>query len=194
MEWQRIDTKGVELPTPDPIKKPSINELKSDFNPKKGKSSDLFEWALEQLETLKDLNSPPRFVLERDIEFLEKKLECGGISKIGKDKNNELFYMVQTDDKEVFCHSRQCEESVNKDELSQGTQVCLEVLLDREDPSKYRGKIYGLEKNREIVLLNAAKNSYQRKSLDEKIKHRIEALKRIKYPCLKIFHITRLKS
>ncbi len=50
MEWQRIDTKGVELPTPNPIKKPSINELKSNFNPKKGKSSDLFEWALEQLE------------------------------------------------------------------------------------------------------------------------------------------------
>ncbi len=61
MEWQRIDR--VELPTPNPIKKPSINELKNDFNPKKGKSSDLFEWALEPLETLKDLNSPPRFVL-----------------------------------------------------------------------------------------------------------------------------------
>ncbi|GAA8479358.1 hypothetical protein HpNP84_09130 [Helicobacter pylori] len=44
-----------------------------------------------------------------------------------------------------------------------------------------------MEKNREIVLLNTAKNYYQRKPLDEKIKHRIEALKRIKYPCLKIF-------
>ncbi len=61
IEWQRIDR--VELPTPDPIKKPSINELKNDFNPKKGKSSDLFEWALEPLDILKDLNSPPRFVL-----------------------------------------------------------------------------------------------------------------------------------
>ncbi|MDU9776662.1 hypothetical protein RGC31_08170, partial [Helicobacter pylori] len=30
IEWQRIDTNGVELPTPNPIKKPSINELKSD--------------------------------------------------------------------------------------------------------------------------------------------------------------------
>ncbi len=185
IEWQRIDR--VELPTPDPIKKPSINELKSDFNPNKGKSSDLFEWALEPLEALKDLNSPPRFVLERAIEFLEKKLECGGISKIGKDRNNELFYMVETNGKKVFCHSHQCKESVNKDELSQGTQVCLEVFLDREDPSKYRGKIYGLEKNRENVLLNMAKNYYQRKPLDEKIEHRIEALKRIKYPCLKIF-------
>ncbi|GAA7472593.1 hypothetical protein MMM100_12330 [Helicobacter pylori] len=65
--------------------------------------------------------------------------------------------------------------------------MCLEVFLDREDPSKYRGKIYGLEKNKEIVLLNTAKDNYQRKPLDEKIKHRIEALKRIKYPCLKIF-------
>ncbi len=91
IEWQRIDTNGVELPTPDPIKKPSINELKNDFNPNKGKSSDLFEWALEPLEILKDLNSVPRFFLEREIKFLEKKLECGGISKIGKDKNNELF-------------------------------------------------------------------------------------------------------
>ncbi|EJC49259.1 hypothetical protein HPHPP30_1663 [Helicobacter pylori Hp P-30] len=36
---------------------------------------------------------------------------------------------------------------MNKDELSQGAQVCLEVF-DREDPSKYRGKIYGLEKNK----------------------------------------------
>ncbi len=44
MEWQRIDR--VELPTPDPIKKPSIDELKNDFNPNKGKSSDLFEWVL----------------------------------------------------------------------------------------------------------------------------------------------------
>ncbi len=166
MEWQRIDTKGVELPTPNPIKRPSINELKSNFNPKKGKSSDLFEWALEQLE---------------------KKLECGGISKIGKDKNNELFYIVETNGKEIFCHSRQCKESVNKDELSQGARVCLEVLLDREDTGKYQGKIYGLEKNKEKVLLNTAKNNYQRKPLDEKIKHRIEALKRIKYPCLKIF-------
>ncbi|GAA9449800.1 hypothetical protein UBN105_12620 [Helicobacter pylori] len=155
IEWQRIDR--VELPTPDPIKKPSINELKNDFNPKMGKSSDLFEWALEQLETLKDLNSPPRFVLERGIEFLEKKLECGGISKIGKDRNNELFYIVETNGKKVFCHSRQCKDSANKDELSQGVRVCLEVFLDREDPSKYRGKIYGLEKNREIVLLNTAK-------------------------------------
>ncbi len=187
MEWQRIDTNGVELPTPNPIKKPSIDELKNDFNPNNGKSSDLFEWALEQLETLKDLNSPPRFVLERGIEFLEKKLECGGISKIGKDRNNELFYMVETNGKKVFCHSSQCKESVNKDELSQGARVCLEVFLDREDPSKYRGKIYGLEKNKEIVLLNTAKDNYQRKPLDEKIKHRIEALKRIKYPCLKIF-------
>ncbi|WP_120960747.1 DUF2357 domain-containing protein [Helicobacter pylori] len=183
IEWQRIDTNGVELPTPDPIKKPSINELKSDFNPNKGKSSDLFEWALEQLETLKDLNSPPRFV----IEFSDKKLKCGRISRIRKDRNNQLFYIVETNGKEVFCHSRQCKESVNKNELSQGVQVCLEVFLDREDPGKYRGKIYGLEKNREIVLLNTAKNYYQRKPLDEKIKHRIEALKRIKYPCLKIF-------
>ncbi len=181
MEWKRIDR--VELPKPDPIKKPSIDELKNDFNPNKGKSSDLFEWALEQLETLKDLNSPPRFV----IEFSEKKLECGGISKIGKDRNNELFYTVETNGKEVFCHSRQCKEGVNKDELLQGARVCLEVFLDREDPSKYRGKIYGLEKNKEKVLLNTAKNNYQRKPLDEKIEHRIEALKRIKYPCLKIF-------
>lgn len=185
MEWQRIDR--VELPTPDPIKKPSINELKSDFNPNKGKSSDLFEWVLEPLETLKDLNSPPRFVLERGIEFLEKKLECGKISKIGKGKNNELFYIVETNGEKVFCHSRQCKESANRNELSQGAQVCLEVGSDKKDPSKYRGKIYGLEKNREIVLLNTAKNNYQRKPLDEKIKHRIEALKRIKYPCLKIF-------
>ncbi|MFP6143872.1 DUF2357 domain-containing protein [Helicobacter pylori] len=185
MEWQRIDR--VELPTPDPIKKPSIDELKNDFNPNKGKSSDLFEWALEQLETLKDLNSPPRFVLERGIEFLEKKLECGGISKIGKDRNNELFYIVETNGKKVFCHSRQCKESANRNELSQGARVCLEVFLDKNDPSKYRGKIYGLEKNKEKVLLNTAKNNYQRKPLDEKIKHRIEALKRIKYPCLKIF-------
>ncbi|GAA9721507.1 DUF2357 domain-containing protein [Helicobacter pylori] len=185
IEWQRIDR--VELPIPEPIKKPSIDELKSDFNPNKGKSSDLFEWALEQLETLKDLNSPPRFVLERGIEFLEKKLECGGISKIGKDKNNELFYTVETNGKEVFCHSRQCKEGVNKDELSQGVRVCLEVGPDKNDPSKYRGKIYGLEKNKEKVLLNTAKNNYQRKPLDEKIEHRIEALKRIKYPCLKIF-------
>lgn len=185
MEWQRIDR--VELPTPDPIKKPSIDELKNDFNPNKGKSSDLFEWALEQLETLKDLNSPPRFVLERGIGFLEKKLECGGISKIGKDRNNELFYIVETNGKKVFCHSRQCKESANRNELSQGVRVCLEVFLDKNDPSKYRGKIYGLEKNKEKVLLNTAKNNYQRKPLDEKIKHRIEALKRIKYPCLKIF-------
>lgn len=185
IEWQRIDR--VELPTPDPIKKPSVDELKNDFNPNKGKSSDLFEWALEPLETLKDLNSPPRFVLERGIEFLEKKLECGGISKIGKDRNNELFYTVETNGKKVFCHSRQCKESANRNELSQGARVCLEVGSDKKDPSKYRGKIYGLEKNREIVLLNTAKNNYQRKPLDEKIKHRIEALKRIKYPCLKIF-------
>ncbi|MFA4814037.1 DUF2357 domain-containing protein, partial [Helicobacter pylori] len=185
IEWQRIDR--VELPTPDPIKKPSVDELKNDFNPNKGKSSDLFEWALEPLETLKDLNSPPRFVLERGIEFLEKKLECGGISKIGKDRNNELFYIVETNGKKVFCHSRQCKESANRNELSQGARVCLEVFLDKNDPSKYRGKIYGLEKNKEKVLLNTAKNNYQRKPLDEKIKHRIEALKRIKYPCLKIF-------
>ncbi|MEJ8600410.1 hypothetical protein MMN18_06970 [Helicobacter pylori] len=185
MEWQRIDR--VELPTPNRIKKPSIDEPKNDFNPNKGKSSDLFEWVLEPLEILKDLNSPPRFVLERGIEFLEKKLECGGISKIGKDRNNELFYMVETNGKKVFCHSRQCKESANRNELSQGARVCLEVFLDREDPSKYQGKIYGLEKNKEKVLLNTAKNNYQRKPLDEKIKHRIEALKRIKYPCLKIF-------
>lgn len=185
IEWQRIDR--VELPTPDPIKKPSIDELKKDFNPNKGKSSDLFEWALEQLETLKDLNSPPRLVLERDKKYLEKKLECGGISKIGKDKNNELFYIVETNGKKVFCHSRQCEKSVNKDELSRGVRVCLEVGRDKNYPSKYQGKIYGLEKNREKVLLNTAKNNYQRKPLDEKIEHRIEALKRIKYPCLKIF-------
>ncbi|WP_232779361.1 hypothetical protein [Helicobacter pylori] len=187
IEWQRIDTKEVELPTPDPIKKPSIDELKNDFNPNKGKSSDLFEWALEQLETLKDLNSPPRFVLERAIEFLEKKLECGGISKIGKDRNNELFYIVETNGKKVFCHSRQCKESVNRDGLSQGARVCLEVCSDKKDPSKYQGKIYGLEENKEIVLFNTAKDNYQRKPLDKRIKHRIEALKRIKYPCLKIF-------
>ncbi len=94
---------------------------------------------------------------------------------------------METNGKKVFCHSRQYKESANKDELSQGVRVCLEVFLDREDPSKYQGKIYGLEKNREIVLLNAAKNNCQRKPLDEKIEHRIEALKRIKYPCLKIF-------
>ncbi|GAA8253807.1 DUF2357 domain-containing protein [Helicobacter pylori] len=187
MEWQRIDR--VELPTPNPIKKPSINELKKDFNPKKGKSSDLFEWVLEPLEILKDLNSPPRFVLERDKKYLEKKLECGGISIIGEDKNNELFYIVETNGKKVFCHSRQCKESANKDELSQGARVCLEVLPNKNNLSKYKyqGKIYGLEKNKEKVLLNTAKNNYQRKPLDEKIKHRIEALKRIKYPCLKIF-------
>ncbi len=149
IEWQRIDTKGVELPTPDPIKKPSIDELKNDFNPNKGKSSDLFEWVLEQLE---------------------KKLECGGISTIRKDKNNQLFYIVATNDKEVFCYSSQCEESVNEDDLLEGVRVCLEVRSNK-DSSKYKGKIYGLEENKEIILL----------------KHRIKALKRIEYPCLKIF-------
>ncbi len=149
IEWQRIDTKGVELPTPDPIKKPSIDELKKDFNPKRGKSSDLFEWVLEQLE---------------------KKLECGGILKRKKDRNNELFYIVATNDKEVFCYSNQCEESVNEDDLLEGVRVCLEVRSNK-DPSKYKGKIYGLEENKENILL----------------KHRIEALKRIEYPCLKIF-------
>lgn len=94
---------------------------------------------------------------------------------------------METNGKKVFCHSRQCKESANRNELLQNARVCLEVWLDKNDPSKYRGKIYGLEKNREIVLLNTAKNNYQRKPLDEKIKHRIEALKRIKYPCLKIF-------
>ncbi|GAA8707023.1 hypothetical protein HpDR91_19990 [Helicobacter pylori] len=187
IEWQRIDTKGVELPTPDPIKKPSIDELKDDFNPKKGKSSDLFEWALEHLEILKDLNSAPGFFLKREIKHLEKKLECGGISTIRKDKNHQLFYIVETDGKKVFCHSNQCEENMNKDELSLDARVCLEVFPDRKDPSKYQGKIYGLEENKEIILLNTAKNNYQRKPLDEKIKHRIEALKNIKYPCLKIF-------
>ncbi len=95
--------------------------------------------------------------------------------------------MVETNGEKVSCHSCQCKESANKDELSQGARVCLEVWLDKNDPSKYQGKIYGLEKNKEKVLLNTAKNNYQRKPLDEKIKHRIEALKRIKYPCLKIF-------
>ncbi len=154
---------------------------------KKGKSSDLFEWVLEHLEILKDLNSAPGFFLKRGIKHLEKKLECGGISTIRKDKNHQLFYIVETDGKKVFCHSNQCEESVNKDELSLGARVCLEVFPDRKDPSKYQGKIYGLEENKEIILLNTAKNNYQRKPLDEKIKHRIEALKNIKYPCLKIF-------
>ncbi|GAB0052384.1 hypothetical protein YGH009_11920 [Helicobacter pylori] len=65
--------------------------------------------------------------------------------------------------------------------------MCLEMWSDKKDPSKYQGKIYGLEENKEIVLLNTAKDNYQGKPLDEKIKHRIEALKRIKYPCLKIF-------
>ncbi len=150
IEWQRIDTKGVELPTPDPIKKPSIDELKNDFSPKRGKSFDLFEWVLEQLE---------------------KKLECGGISTIRKDKNNQLFYIVATNDKEVFCYSNQCEESVNEDDLLEGVRVCLEVRSNRKDPSRYQGKIYGLEENKEIILL----------------KHRTKALKRIEYPCLKIF-------
>ncbi|WP_367947019.1 hypothetical protein [Helicobacter pylori] len=149
IEWQRIDTRGIELPTPDPIKKPSIDELKNDFSPKRGKSFDLFEWVLEQLE---------------------KKLECGGISTIRKDKNNELFYIVATNDKEVFCYSNQCEESVNEDDLLEGVRVCLEVHSNK-DSSKYKGKIYGLEENKEIILL----------------KHRIKALKRIEYPCLKIF-------
>ncbi|GAA7598225.1 hypothetical protein HpMMM16_11630 [Helicobacter pylori] len=67
IEWQRIDTNGVELPTPDRIKKPSINGLKNDSNPKKGKTSDLFEWALEQLEILKDLNIPPSLEREKKI-------------------------------------------------------------------------------------------------------------------------------
>ncbi|GAA8947718.1 hypothetical protein HpSLK40_14330 [Helicobacter pylori] len=153
IEWQRIDINGVELPTPDRIKKPSIDDLKKDFNPnKEGKSSDLFEWVLKPLGILKDLNIPPS--LERDIKFLEKKLECGGISTIKKDKNNQLFYIVETNGKKVFCHSSQCKESVNRDELSQGARVCLEVGPDKNDPSKYQGKIYGLEKNKEIVLLN----------------------------------------
>ncbi|GAA8305901.1 hypothetical protein HpNP137_01540 [Helicobacter pylori] len=67
--------------------------------------------------------------------------------------------------------------------------MCLEVLPNKNDLSKYKyqGKIYGLEKNKEKVLLNTAKNNYQRKPLDEKIEHRIKVLKRIKYPCLKIF-------
>ncbi len=96
---------------------------------------------------------------------------------------------METNGKEVFCHSRQCKESVNKDELLQDARVCLEVLPNKNDLSKYKyqGKIYGLEKNKEKVLLNTAKNNYQRKPLDEKIEHRIKALKRIKYPCLKIF-------
>ncbi len=96
---------------------------------------------------------------------------------------------METNSKEVFCHSRQCKESVNKDELLQDARVCLEVLPNKNDLSKYKyqGKIYGLEKNKEKVLLNTAKNNYQRKPLDEKIENRIEVLKRIKYPCLKIF-------
>ncbi len=77
---------------------------------------------------------------------------------------------METNGKEVFCHSRQCKESVNKDELLQDARVCLEVRSNK-DSSKYKGKIYGLEENKEIILL----------------KHRTKALKNIEYPCLKIF-------
>lgn len=45
MEWQCIDR--VEFFMFDFIKKLSIDELKNDFNFKRGKSFDLFEWALE---------------------------------------------------------------------------------------------------------------------------------------------------
>ncbi|GAA7687685.1 hypothetical protein MMM7_12200 [Helicobacter pylori] len=78
---------------------------------------------------------------EREKNFLEKKLECGGISTIRKDKNNELFYIVETNGKKVFCHSSQCKESVNRDELSQGVQVCLEMWSDNKDPSKVNIKV-----------------------------------------------------
>ncbi len=85
---------------------------------------------------------------------------------------------METNGKKVFCHSSQCKESVNRDGLSQGARVCLEVGPGKKDPSKYQGKIYGLEENKKNVLLNTA---------NEKIQHRIETLKNIRCPCLKIF-------
>ncbi len=141
-------------------------------------------------ERPKTLISKQQKPLPSNDEYLKVETFNRWINKKGDLEGKLEKYRKITNNingKEVFCHSRQCEKSVNKDELSQGVRVCLEVGSDKNDPGKYQGKIYGLEKNREKVLLNTAKNNYQRKPLDEKIEHRIEALKRIKYPCLKIF-------
>nr|WP_241208617.1 hypothetical protein [Helicobacter pylori] len=185
MEWQRIDR--VELPTPAPIKKLSIDELKNNFNPKKNETSDLFKWVLTHLETLKNLNSAPRFFLEQEMKFLEEKLEYGEILRTGKDKNDMFYCSVKTQDKEVFCHSQRFKENVNIEQLSQGVRVFLQVRPDNKDPSKYQGSIYGLEEDKESVLLNEAKKHYEAKHLNERITHRIKALESIRYPCLKIF-------
>ncbi|MGL2576140.1 hypothetical protein ACQJ5K_00265 [Helicobacter pylori] len=187
IEWERIDTNGVELPIPEPIKKPSIGELKNNFNPKRNETSDLFEWVLKQLEILKDLNSASRFFLEQEMKFLEKKLEYGEILRTGKDKNNMFYCFVKTQDKEVFCHSQRFKGNVNIEQLSQGVRVCLEVKPDKKDPSKYQGSI--LVEDKESVLLNEAK-----KHLNERITHRIKALEFIRYPCLKIFSHYTLKE
>ncbi|GAA7459003.1 DUF2357 domain-containing protein [Helicobacter pylori] len=169
IEWERIDTNGVELPIPKPIKKPSIDELKNNFNPKTNKTSNLFEWVLKQLEK----------ILECVEMLLENKLEYGEIIRTKKDKNNMPYYIVKTEDKEVFCHSQQFKGNVDIEQLSQGTQVCLNVRPDKKDPSKYQGIIYGLGEDKESVLLNEAK------------KH----LNNIKYYlCFKIFSHYTLKE
>lgn len=66
-------------------------------------------------------------------------------------------------------------------------RVFLQVRPDNKDPSKYQGSIYGLEEDKESVLLNEAKKHYEAKHLNERITHRIKALESIRYPCLKIF-------
>ncbi|WP_104748151.1 DUF2357 domain-containing protein [Helicobacter cetorum] len=173
IEWEQINSNGIELPTPSFTKKLSLDELKKDFNPKTGKKSNLFEWMLKHLEAL------------------EKKLEYGEILWIKKDKNNAHFCIVKTEDKEVFCHSNQFEKEVKIEQLSQGVQVCLEVSKDKNDANKYQGRIYGLKENlkenKEMILSNIAKNHYQKIPQAVKEKDRIKALKNINYPCLKIF-------
>ncbi len=166
IEWERIDTNGVELPIPKLSSKPSIGELEHNFNPKTNKTSNLFEWVLKQLEK----------TLEYGEILLEKKLEYGEIIRTKKDQHDKLYCIVKTKDKEVFCHSQQFKGNVNREQLSQGVRVCLQVKPDQKDPSKYQGSILGEDK--ESVLFNEAK------------KH----LNNIKYPYLKIFSHYTLKE
>jgi len=183
VKWKQQIFNNIELPIPNYPEKKSWKEFRRDPKRDGNGYSDLLDWILERLELLENIEEVPIFYIENEQKKKEGYFENWG----GRDRNNKPYCFVNVNGDSLFCHSNFFQyKNLDFNNVKQGDKVFLNIEYN-EIRNNYIGKNIVFAKNMEecLALLN---NDYNKKTIDQKVKPIIKAIKSIKYPLLKVWN------
>lgn len=183
VEWKQQSYNDIELPIPNYPEKKSWEEFTRD--PKRDGSgySDLLDWILERVALLENIDEVPQFYIENEQKKKEGYFENWG----GTDRNNQPYCFVNVNGESIFCHSNFFQyKNFDYTNVKQGDKVFLDIKYNKIR-NNYIGSNIVFAENMENCL-ELLRIDYGNKTIDQKVKPIIKAIKSIKYPLLTVWN------